>query len=363
MKNKLLKATKIFGITLLILTLLITSARLIGSSINKLTPKGGINKSMYVEINGSKQWINIYGQDIDNPVMLYIHGGPGFATTYMDYYALRKYSDIYTVVTWNQRATGKSLETSSGTPITTDLMISDGVELTKFICDYMDKDKITILGHSWGSMLGSLLALNYPEYYDCYIGVGQCVNVSKESLYIAEAAKDFVVAGDKEDEALYAEIVNNKYQKYDPSDDSENSPHRRYYRAKWAFVNKHKLDAFHDNTDYNLFTVMLFNPNCTIKDYFNLFTSMDGKWMGKEYSDFHINSFNIENSYEYKIPYYNICGEHDFYCPNKAAEEYFPKVVAPKKGYYTIKNGNHSLLLAQTEEVSKIIHKIYTEIH
>ena len=73
------KMFKWIGIILLIIIAVIFILRSVGMGINKRTPKGGINESMYVDINGTKQWINIYGQDKDNPVLLYLHGGPGSA--------------------------------------------------------------------------------------------------------------------------------------------------------------------------------------------------------------------------------------------------------------------------------------------
>ncbi len=71
--------------------------RFVGQRINDRTPKGGINGTKYVNINGTEQWINIYGQDKDKPVLLYLHGGPGSPTSYEDYPVLRKLSDIYTI--------------------------------------------------------------------------------------------------------------------------------------------------------------------------------------------------------------------------------------------------------------------------
>jgi len=70
-----LRILKWVGISLLSLTVLFFLARGIGQSINRRTPTGGINQSMYVDINGSKQWISIYGLDVHKPVLLYLHGG------------------------------------------------------------------------------------------------------------------------------------------------------------------------------------------------------------------------------------------------------------------------------------------------
>ena len=95
---KILKWVLIIFIVLIVLFFIV---RFIGQRINNKTPKGGINETMYVDINGTKQWINIYGQDKDNPVLLYLHGGPGQPTSYEDYPVLRKLSDIYIVICYS----------------------------------------------------------------------------------------------------------------------------------------------------------------------------------------------------------------------------------------------------------------------
>ena len=95
------KATKVIGkilrgilIALVTIIFILFVVRLIGRAVNGRTPDGGINESMLVNINGTKQWINIYGQDKDNPVLLYLHGGPGSATSQIDYAFTRKWSDV-----------------------------------------------------------------------------------------------------------------------------------------------------------------------------------------------------------------------------------------------------------------------------
>ena len=124
MKKVILQILKWTGIVIAGLIILFFIVRFIGQRINARTPEGGINESLYVDINGSKQWINIYGQNKDNPVLLFLHGGPGGTLSASAYPVLRKLSDIYTVVNWDQRACGLSwTKDMKGTQITFEQLI------------------------------------------------------------------------------------------------------------------------------------------------------------------------------------------------------------------------------------------------
>lgn len=160
--------------------MLFFAVRFVGQRVNAAVPEGGVNESMYVEINGTRQWISIYGEDLDNPVLLYLHGGPGSATSPYDYAFTRQWADVYTVVTWDQRNCGKSYDAGQNDiALTYDLFMDDGLDMTTFLLDYLGKEKITLLGHSWGTYLGANLALTYPELYDAYIGTGQMVDMTR----------------------------------------------------------------------------------------------------------------------------------------------------------------------------------------
>ena len=137
---KVKKIVKYIFLLLLVFLAAVLVAHGIGKAVNSMTPNGGINESMYVDINGTKQWINIYGEDINNPVLLYLHGGPGSATSDIDYAFTRKWADVYTVVTWDQRNCGKSYDKAQNDIVLTrDLFMEDGKQMTEFLLDYMEK--------------------------------------------------------------------------------------------------------------------------------------------------------------------------------------------------------------------------------
>lgn len=335
---------KYLMLAILIFIVCLFSVRTIGKAINNRIPEGAINESMYVDINGTKQWINIFGEDINNPVLLYLHGGPGSATSHIDYVITRKWADVYTVVTWDQRNRGKSYDASQNdTILTKELFLTDGKELTEFILNYLSKDKITILGHSWGSILGANLVLEYPEYYDCFIGAGQLVDyLENEEAFKQEA----LLWAEGDEEAL--QLVNQL---------TPNNTTVEHFTIKNTIMKKYGYDMMVNGADYNLITTLIFNPNYSMADWFNYF-SIDMSSYLDFYTSEEFASFSLKGKYDYQVPYYNINGDKDYQTNYKLAEEYFEQVNAPYKQLYIMENMTHGLLESDSEGFAEIVHKI-----
>ena len=342
--SKLFKILRSILVLFIAVVLVFFVVRAIGKSINNRTLSGGINESMYVDIDGTKQWISIYGNDINNPVLLYLHGGPGSSTSAYDYAFTRKWADVYTVVTWDQRNCGKSYdENQDDTELTYELMMSDGLAMTEFICDYFDVDKITLLGHSWGTYFGCNLVLTYPEYYDCYIGTGQLVDMYENEVAFQKIASEWV--GDDE-EGL--ELLN----AITPEQFSE-----EHFTTRSLLMEKYGYDIMRDGTDYNMLATVIFNPYYSLKDWANYLSSDYTVYMNFLMSD-EFKKFSLIDRYEYKVPYYNINGDNDYQTNYELAQEYFDKIEAPYKNLYIMENTTHGLLESKSEKFSDILHTI-----
>lgn len=323
--------------------------RFVGQKIYDRTPKGGINEEMYVDINGTKQWISIYGQDRDNPVLLYLHGGPGSSTSSYDYAFTRKWSDVYTVVTWDQRNCGKSYSSDqNATTLTYDLMMSDGVEMTKFLLDYLDKEQITLLGHSWGTYFGCNLVLAYPEYYECYIGTGQLVDFYQNEIAFREAAAGWA-ANDEEGRRFVEQLNTNDFS-------------MEYFEAKNALMQRYGYGMFEDGTDYNLIAAQVFNPYYSIMDFYKLIQS-DSSVYDEFLRSEEFSRFSLLGRTDYQVPYYNINGDKDYQTNYLLAQEYFEMVNVPRKKMYIMQDTTHGLLESKSEEFSEILHQIAEEEH
>ena len=336
LRNILLVIVSILAIFLLV--------RSIGKTINNKVPTGGINESMYVDINGTKQWISIYGEDRNNPILLYLHGGPGSSTSLYDYAFTRKWADVYTVVTWDQRNCGKSYDKNQNNiELTYDLMMSDGLEMTQFLIDYLDKDKITILGHSWGTYLGCNLVLAYPEYYECYIGTGQMFDMYENEIAFKGIASEWV--GDDKDGLKLLESIT-------PENFTE-----EHFVTRNLIMEKYGYNLMVDGTDYNLPATIIFNPYYSLADLVKFLKADYSVYMDFLMST-EFSKFSLIHKTEYKVPYFNINGNRDYQTNYILAHKYFDEIEAPYKKLYIMDNTTHGLLESKSEEFSKILHEI-----
>ena len=343
-KSRVLTVLKWMSIVITASIVLFFSVRAVGIAVYNQTPDGGINESMYIDVNGTKQWINIYGKDTDNPVLLYLHGGPGSATSDIDHAFTRKWADVYTVVTWDQRNCGKSYDAEQNdTVLTRELFMTDGKEVTEFLLDYLSKDKITLLGHSWGSIYGANLVLEYPEYYECFIGTGQLVDyLENEEAFKQEAT--VWADGDEETLALVNQLT------------PENIT-MEHINARNAIMQKYGYDMMVNGSDYNLITTVIFNPNYSLIDWINYFKRDMGVYLDFFKSE-EFASFSLKGRTDYQVPFYNINGDKDYQTNYKLAQEYFDEVNAPYKQMFLMENMTHGLLVSDSEGFSEIIHQI-----
>ena len=157
-----------------------SEATAIIANARKIVAPNGVERLEKVRIGGIDQWVSIRGADRRNPVLLYIHGGPGYVSIPMSWWFTHGLEEYFTVVQWDQRATGKTYLLTDPAKIaptlTRERMIADTEEMAAWTRHEFSKDKIFVLGHSWGSFLGLQLAEDHPEWLYAYIGVCQLID-------------------------------------------------------------------------------------------------------------------------------------------------------------------------------------------
>ena len=184
------KVFKILGITLLSIigVLLVGLIVLAVNSPGKLEPLkdkegkeivGSLAEKSFIEIGGIQQGFFIRAENPENPVILFLHGGPGSPELPMliPYEVSERLEKYFTVCYWEQRGAGISFSNSiDPATMTTAQMVEDTRQMTEYLQRRFNQEKIYLMGHSWGSYLGVKTIEKYPENYWAYIGIGQVTN-------------------------------------------------------------------------------------------------------------------------------------------------------------------------------------------
>jgi pimeloyl-ACP methyl ester carboxylesterase len=155
-------------------------ARSIVADIQRIVTPDGIDQTMVLELGSARQVVNIRGANRANPILLYIHGGPGSVEMPMAWSFQRPWEDFFTVVQWDQRGAGRSFALNDPDKLAPTLNLDryrdDAIELIEQLRFRLGQRKVFVLGHSFGSAVGLAVAAKRPDLLYAYIGMGQLID-------------------------------------------------------------------------------------------------------------------------------------------------------------------------------------------
>lgn len=149
---------------------------------------GSVATLEVVELNGSQQWVTIRGNNSDNPVVLFLAGGPGGSELVMTRRYLRALEEHFVVINWDQPGTGKSYNALPSDALTPERYVADAYSLTLYLRERFGEEKIYLLGESWGSVLGVWLVQRSPDLFHALITTGQMVDIVENDQLMYESA-------------------------------------------------------------------------------------------------------------------------------------------------------------------------------
>jgi pimeloyl-ACP methyl ester carboxylesterase len=291
------------------------------------TPNG-IDDARFVEVGGIQQWITIRGEDRNNPVLLFLHGGPGDATNPWGYAGFRLWLKHVTVVQWDQRGAGRTFGKNPDAPtqaITIARMTQDGVELADVLRKQLRKDKIILVGHSWGSILGIHMAKARPDLFYAFVGTGQ---VADPATSYTVAHRELVRKAEMlKDEGAIRELGEIGPPPY---------PDGRGYRVQRKWSN------FFEGADAFLFSMVGFAlaaPGYTLRDVSDWFDGQDvsGERLVPQTSALDTRTL----AGDFAVPVFVIQGAEDFTTPTTLARSFVDSIRAPTKAFVPIEGGGH----------------------
>lgn len=302
-----------------------------------VNPANGIDEAAFVTLGGIEQWITIRGQNRDNPALLFVHGGPGDVTHHWTFALFAPWLDHFTLVQWDQRGAGRTLKKngpSIAPTITLDRMTQDGIELADYLRKYLKKDKIIIVCHSFGSILGLLMARAKPECFHAYVGTGQ----------VGDSTRNYSVAYDAL--LVKARAVGNQ----SAIDDLMRVGPPPYKSGEGFQVQRRWANSFEGADQFLLATLGygLVSPGYTVED---INDSGDGQILSADQLVPQTKSLTPKDfGQKFSIPIFVIQGAEDFTTPTALAKHYLESIEAPRKEFIPIPDAGHFAVFMRPNE-------------
>jgi len=162
-----------------------------------------VDEARFITIGGIEQWVTIKGSSCANPVILFVHGGPGNPNTPFADQVYGAWEKDFTLVQWDQRGSGRTYGRNPRDPdepdpeFTIERLAQDGVELASYVATHLGQKKLVLFGGSWGSVVATHMAKRSPELFHAYVITGPLVSARENSdagyrkvLALAQAAGD-----------------------------------------------------------------------------------------------------------------------------------------------------------------------------
>lgn len=323
-----------------------------------------IVEEKYVCIGGIEQWVTIQGEDASKPIILFIHGGPGSTQSQFKKNMYANWTKDFILVHWDQRGAGRTYGRNApeelneayliNHPLSVETMTNDGIELTQYLLDHLNKKKVILFASSWGSVLATKMAINKPDLFHAYIGHSQFVNFLKniQDAYetILELAQD-----NKDNEAMemlksfgkppYEDAKNygkllRIIKKYEAK--RETPAPASWFQIAADYDNEKDSEDRYNGDDYS-FVNLVGHKKLGLKSMV----------AGIDFS---------EDALHFKIPIFLIQGEGDILTSKNLSKPYFDKITAPNKAYFLLPKAAHGFNQSVVDKQYEVITKyLYME--
>lgn len=299
-----------------------------------------VDEGQFVDINGIPQWVTVRGSDRSNPVLLILHGGPGFPMSFLSpLYA--DWEKRFTIVQWDQPATGATYLKNKGGdvgPLTIDRYVKDGLAVSEWAAKHLAKRRIVLVGTSWGSVLGLEMISRKPELFSYYVGAAQAVGTKGALVGYNMALK---AAEDRGDSAAVAHLKRVGAPPYTRFEDFmvrqrySNPPGLPSTPAQTAAMGELMGVLTHPDPQAH------YNAPLTVPPGFDggLMNAQQATW--RETWSWEASRLGTR----FEVPMLIVQGDVDMNTPTSVTREWFDHVSAPRKEFEVVPGAGHDVVL------------------
>lgn len=334
---------------ILIPLLVIFVARVLNGKKYAINTPNGVDEELYIPVNGQEQYLFIKGKDAANPVILHLHGGPGAPDGMATYSFSKDLVDAFTMVCWDQRGCGNTYyrnrdKDADNATVTWEQAIADIDAVVDYLRERFGQEKVYLLGHSYGTLLGSTYALKHPEKVAYYVAVSQMVSVKDAETRSYEKARKMAAEQSKSTAKM-----DEAYENF-----MKENTLLSMGKLRRCTIPYHKAPRAK-----NTILIGLVSPYFTW-DAFKWQAKMmlrmqESIRLGQKLIDYVMAANLMEEEAEYQVPVLFVAGECDPVCPVDCVKEYMDKLAAPKKELAVFEGCGHSPNYDDSEEFAKLM--------
>jgi pimeloyl-ACP methyl ester carboxylesterase len=307
------------------------------ASTPKIEGENAISELREVTFNGRKQWISIRGENKDAPILLFLAGGPGGSQLAAVRYEMPELEKEFVLVGWDQPGSAKSY--GARKDLTAEDYLQDGLALTEYLCERFDKEKIYLVGESWGSYLSIMMAAHTTERFYGIANTGQMVDFLETELIDYTTALTLCTEnGDTDKMTQLIKLGTPPYYGNDVS--IKSAKYIGYLTSKMNHNPDIKNPGY--RTDRDILSV-----EYGILDKANYVLGILNT-----YNDVYQQLYEIdlrESHTKLDVPIKFIIGRHDLNAPTSLAAEYFDLLQAPAKEFVWFEHSGHSPWVNESE--------------
>ena len=295
-----------------------------------------------IRINGVNQSLWFRGVNINNPALILLHGGPGASESALFRHYNSELEKHFLVVYWEQRGAGRSYHPDiPPASMTVRQFVADLHEVVKLVKRRFGKDKVVLLGHSWGTVIGTLYASEYPEDVAAYVGVGQVADVAEgEKLSYRFALGEAIR---RHDQAAIREL---RWMGPPPHTVAE-------LLAKGRWVERFGGDFHADMNTGSLIWAALSADETNLADLikFGQGNAFSLEYLWPEFSHVALDDHVLN----FKVPVFFLEGRYDWNVPAVLAKRYFQELHAPYKKLIWFSGSAHNPPFEQPEAFDRVL--------
>ncbi len=309
---------------------------------------GSLSEKIRVPINGVQQGMFIKGKDKTKPVLLFLHGGPGMPEPPWSGRYVNVLEDDFVVCWWEQRGSGLSCRRDiPPETMTVEQFISDTNEVAAHLRKHFGRDKIYIMAHSWGSFIGIQAAARRPDLYEAYIGMAQVSRqIESEKLAWRYMHARYAASGNGR--------MARKLERF-PIPEMESVP-QSYRGLRDKTMHELGIGTTHamKSVIAGIFLPVMLNREYTLGEKIGIWR---GKWSKHSVAlwDRMMATDLTALVSGLEIPVYFFHGRHDYTASYPLARDFFDKLRAPLKGFFTFQESAHSPLFEEPEKARRIL--------